>query len=101
GRNRSPLFIVNGVTAPQHGVTNGRKPAGVGRQSPGKVPGTYAGQTACDPSFARKARIAIADASPSAMPASFAGPAGTVASRALYSAVSIASVVGFSKRSTL
>src|SRR6185312_4481809 len=53
GRNWSPLSSTNGVTCPQVVKTGVGKLGGVGRKSPGAVPGTKGVGVMLEPSLAR------------------------------------------------
>src|SRR4051794_31445103 len=55
GRNCEPADIANGVTYGHCGASAGKKAGGVGRQSPGSVPGVY-GTVALEPSVLRQSR---------------------------------------------
>src|SRR5437660_7016601 len=48
GRNCEPADMANGVTYGHCGASAGKNAGGVGRQSPGSVPGVY-GTTAVEP----------------------------------------------------
>ena len=81
--NWAPLRSIKGRTAPSHGTAMGRSPGGVGRQTPGA--GARVNRTgAFRPSCALAETSVLAARSPYAMPRSFAGPAGTLASDAAY-----------------
>ena len=92
GRNCDPLFMVNGVTNPQSGVSAfwaGWR--GSGFQSSGPMPGTYTFDTPA-PSVARTARILAATVAPTATPA--AAPLVTCARSAASAALSCADCFG-------
>ena len=84
GRYWVASFNTKGVTCPQPGA-KAKVKGGVKRYSPGCVPCGYevSMSTVSEPSPARAARMAAADAWPSAMPLVLAGPPGMAANAAL------------------
>src|SRR5262249_8159316 len=71
GWNWDPLFSTHGVTLPQPGATIGPLPS-TGTQTPGRpAPGAVYGKLArAAPSTARKSTMALAAATPTAVPGS-------------------------------
>src|SRR5438552_14762752 len=75
-RSISALGTINGRTLPTHAAGSFRKLGGVGRQGPGGAGDRYGvGVGPKRPSFMRAVSIALAVASPIALPAAF-GPGG-------------------------